>query len=133
MEKKLNGILLPALLCFPFCLFIIAGCGDDGNPTNTPVTAVGTWKGPALDTVSNVVIKADNTFSMDLPGTYGIYSLTGTYALSGNTITFTFTSAAQSGLGIPLPDTNPLAVAISGNQMTFPVPYLYENGKTVTV
>jgi hypothetical protein len=96
-------------------LFIAAGCSKDSG-TNTPVNPVGTWKVTQSGATMTIVVNSNNTFTMDLSG---VSTMSGTYTLSGNQITLTYTGCTIFGL--PSTDCgDPDVGTVSGNQMTIP-------------
>jgi hypothetical protein len=120
----MRGYLMSVLAGTVVVSILAAGCDKKGNPATvqTP-NAVGTWKSTISGETMTVVMSAD-TFTMDAPGTNGttgIYSLSGTYALNKDTITFTSASCTLSDEGIPCSNPNP--GIISGDQITMPIPY----------
>jgi hypothetical protein len=75
---------------------------------------VGTWSVTQEGYTTAFALNADNTFSMDYTG---FIVMSGTYTMSGTTITFTYTSC--SVMGEPMADCgDPTVGTISGNQMT---------------
>jgi hypothetical protein len=121
---SMNAFIKSTLISSFIGLFIVAGCGESDNPAGSQTTAVGTWNATVSGATMTILVNADSTFTMEVPGTngtIGTYTKSGACTLSGNTIIFNSTSCTLDGLGVPCmsPDTG----TISGTQMTLPIPY----------
>jgi hypothetical protein len=114
MHAFLKAALIGSL---SFCLFITIGCGDKDNPAGPQaVNAVGSWAVSEAGVTVTLDVKNDKTFVMDYAG---VATMSGTYTLSGNAITLTYTNCEAMGMATTCED--PAVGTISGNKMTLPV------------
>jgi redox-sensitive bicupin YhaK (pirin superfamily) len=124
-------------LLFVLSLVPFVGCKkDSANPATQQSAFVGTWNpqsatvngtatpvAQALNWVNGAVaarltINANATFSYsELDGANAVlYSNSGTYAISGNSVTLTWTTV--NGQPLNPPETATLTWAVAGNQLT---------------
>jgi hypothetical protein len=102
MKNRLNGILLKLILM----LFIIGtqlGCKKNNNTTSTstPTSILGLWAGTAITSGGStpqyfsLIVKADGTIISDTKTRSNLssqYFSVGTWALNGNTFTYSITN-----------------------------------------
>jgi hypothetical protein len=113
-------------------VFIFLGCDDSTSPGSSNSVA-GTWKGKAPDSTMILVFSSDTTFTGTMPFSYGSYSLSGKYKVTGNSISLKYASSllATPGFdpeGVPPPSPDSVTGTLSGNKLTVPIPYDTESG-----
>ncbi len=102
MKNRLNGILLKSILMI-FVIGTQLGCTKNNttNSTSTPTSILGLWAGTAITTGGttpqyfSLIVKADGTVISDTKTSSNLssqYFSVGTWALNGNTFTYSITN-----------------------------------------